>query len=150
MTIVDFRDKEFVPASHEDQNDPGVMKKVLLSAADFSPESNLRMLNYSLMKPGRSFKAHFHKTLEEFYYLISGKAEILMEDLDENDFSIFLDKEKSLKELLVDAEKKIIEAGAAVLIPPKTIHLMKNVGDEDLIYLAVGAATGEGETVNLE
>jgi quercetin dioxygenase-like cupin family protein len=61
-----------------------------------------------------------------------------------------LDKEKSLKELLVDAEKKIIEAGAAVLIPPKTIHLMKNVGDEDLIYLAVGAATGEGETVNLE
>jgi len=108
------------------------------------------MLNYSLMKPGKSFKAHFHKTLEEFYYLISGRAEILMKDLDEKDLSLFLEKKKSLEELLVGAEKSIIEAGTAVLIPPQTIHLMKNIGDKDLIYLAVGAATGEGETFILE
>ena len=147
MKVVSINDKIFVPASHEDPKDPGVVKKVLLGSEDFDPSCQLKMLNYALIKPGKSFAAHFHQTLEEFFYVTSGKAKIKMKTLTAEEIDLYINQKKSFTDLLADAESQILEKDTAVLIPPKTIHIMENIGDKDLIYLAVGAASGKGETV---
>ena len=147
MKIVSIKDKNFVPASHEDPKDPGVVKKVLLGSEDFDPGCQLKMLNYAVIKPGKSFAAHFHQTLEEFFYIISGTAKIKMRTLSDEEIDLYSSQRKSFSDLLEGIEAQILEKETAVLIPSKTVHLMENAGDEDLVYLAVGAASGEGATV---
>ena len=147
MKVVSTKDKKFVPASHEDPKNPGVVKKVLLGTEDFDPSCQLKMLNYAVIKPGKSFAPHFHQTLEEFFYVISGKAKIRMKTLTDEEIDTYVNKKKSFADLLKGVESQILEKETVVLIPPKTIHIMENFGDDDLVYLAVGAASGEGETV---
>jgi len=84
----------------------------------------MRMLNYAIIQPGRSFQLHHHETLAEVFYILKGEGEIT-----------------------VGEETQPISAGMAVLIPRYSPHIMKNVGQQPLEYLAFGAATGEGATV---
>jgi mannose-6-phosphate isomerase-like protein (cupin superfamily) len=118
MKITLLQDHPLVPATHEDPAKPGVLKRVLFNADDFSPESGLKMLNYAVIQPGEAFQPHHHETLEEVFYVLSGVGE-----------------------LVVGEETVRIGAEMAVLIPPNTTHMMKNVGEEPLIYLAFGAQT---------
>ena len=147
MKVVSTKDKKFVPASHEDPKDPGVVKKVLLGSDDFDPSCQLKMLNYAVIKPGQSFASHFHQTLEEFFYVISGKARIKMKTLTDEEIDSCINKKESFNDLLKGVKSQTLEKEEVVLIPPKTIHIMENIGADDLVYLAVGAASGEGETV---
>lgn len=124
MKVVRLSDKNFEPASHEDAKHPGVLKKVLLSREDLDPVCGLKMVNYAEIKVGEAFALHYHESLEEVFYILDGKAEITIND-----------------------ETEILEKDMAVLIPRNAQHIMKNIGQVPLKYLAFGASSSDGATV---
>lgn len=124
MKLVHISQKPFVPATHEDPDKPGVLKKVLFDAQELDSECGLRMVNYAVIQPGEAFALHHHETLEEVFYILSGRGEIT-----------------------VGSETQEIGPDMAVVIPKQTQHLMKNTGDEPLAYLAFGASREMGATV---
>ena len=63
MNIVRSGDCVFVPASHEDSEVPGVLKKVLLRKDDFI-DGKVQMLNWALLPVGRSFSPHYHQDMQ--------------------------------------------------------------------------------------
>lgn len=124
MRIVHISQRQFVPASHEDPDKPGVLKKVLFGSEDLDPECGLRMVNYAVIQPGEAFQLHHHETLEEVFYILSGKALIKIDD-----------------------EEAELGSDMAVVIPRTAKHWMKNIGEEPLVYLAFGASREMGKTV---
>ena len=120
MKIFRLKDMEWVPASHENRESPSVWKKVLLQKDDLS-EGRVQMVNWCRMEPEKGFRAHYHEDMEEIFILLKGHAKIL-----------------------VDGEEAEMGEGEAVVIPPRIVHEMKNVGGEDLEYLAVGISRGKG------
>lgn len=124
MKIVRGNAIDFVPASHESASDPGVLKKVLASQADLQ-EGQIKMLNWSLLKAGKSFQTHFHEDMQEVFVILSGTVEIVVA--------------KTVANLL---------AGDCVIIDPQEPHAMSNKGESDAVFLAFGIANGEdGKTV---
>ena len=82
MKIIKFNDLDFIPSSHEDQNSPGVLKKVLFSKDNIT-EGNIQMINWSKMPIGRSFNPHYHEDMDEIFIILSGKAKIKIGDKEE-------------------------------------------------------------------
>ena len=115
---------QFVPASHEDPRNPGVLKKILARREELFA-GRVQMINWSLLPAGSSFQPHLHEDMEEVFVIVSGRAEIQVDDY-----------------------KAILERGDAVVVSPGEIHQMSSVGDVDVEYLVVGIA-GEknGRTV---
>ena len=111
---------DWVPASHEDQQAPSVWKKVLLQKADLI-DGRMQMVNWCRMEPEKAFQAHYHEDMEEIFIILKGQAKIL-----------------------VNGEEAEMGEGEAVIILPREIHQMKNAGEEDLEYLAVGISQGTG------
>jgi mannose-6-phosphate isomerase-like protein (cupin superfamily) len=120
MKIFRLKDIEWIPASHENQQSPSVWKKVLLQKADLL-EGQVQMVNWCRMEPGRAFQPHYHEDMEEIFIILKGQAKIF-----------------------VHGEEDELGEGEAVVIPPREVHEMKNVGGEDLEYLAVGISQGKG------
>lgn len=127
MKIIRFGSSKFIPASHENLLSPGVLKKILLSHGDL-PDGRIQMINWAKMGVGKSFKSHYHEDLEEVFIIQNGKGDIQCGN-----------------------EKAIIGKGDTIIIPAKEIHMMKNVGEVDLEYIALGITTGDGtgKTVNV-
>ena len=67
------------------------------------PRANFGII---LLKPGQELPGHYHKIMEEDFYVIEGKIE----------FSI-------------NGEKHILKAGELLHAEPGETHAMKNVGD---------------------
>jgi mannose-6-phosphate isomerase-like protein (cupin superfamily) len=120
MKIVRLKDFEWVPASHEDPQSAGVLKKVLLQKADLI-EGRLQMVNWCILKGGKSFQAHYHQDMEEIFILLKGKARIR-----------------------VGEEEADLAEEEAVVIPLPMVHEMKNVGEEEVEYIAIGISQGKG------
>ena len=117
---------EFTPASHEDPHNPGCLKKILYKKDDFQP-GQLQMINWSILPVGKAFANHYHEDLEEIFIIMTGVAEVT-----------------------VNGETAELCAGDAVLIPVGAPHIMKNIGSEDVFYIAQGISGGKGgKTVNL-
>jgi mannose-6-phosphate isomerase-like protein (cupin superfamily) len=127
MKVIPFASRSFVPAGHEDPVSPGVLKKVLLEKADLRP-GRLQMLNWASLGVGKRFARHYHEDMQEVFVLVRGEAEIT-----------------------VSGETVRLRRGDAVVIDPCEIHEMRNVGPEEVEYLAVGIS-GEagGRTVVVE
>lgn len=124
MIIVKFNDLDFIPSSHEDKNSPGVLKKILFSKDNIT-EGNIQMINWSKMPIGQSFNPHYHEDMDEIFIILSGKAKIKVGD-----------------------EEEVLEKGDSILIPTKEIHVMENLSDFEIEYLAIGVTKGEnGKTV---
>lgn len=124
MKVIRGSQLEFVPASHEDPGEPGVMKKVLLRKDDFI-RGEVQMINWALLPAGRSFRPHYHEDMQEVFIIVRGRAKITVDD-----------------------EQAEIGAGDAVVIPVGGIHEMENTGKEDVEYVVVGVSKGErGKTV---
>jgi oxalate decarboxylase/phosphoglucose isomerase-like protein (cupin superfamily) len=72
-------------------------------------------------KPGEAMKAHYHVEPEEVYYVIKGKAEVLL-------------------------RKKWVSAGqgTAIYIPPHLIHALRNSGTEVLVMAFLHAPPEKG------
>lgn len=120
MKIIKSKDLKFIPASHEDQANPEVWKKVLFKKEDLS-EGRIQMINWAKLPPGNTFKPHYHEDMDEIFIILNGKAAIKV-----------MDKEA------------ILEKGDAVLIPMREVHQMTNLGKEDVYYLVIGISHGQG------
>lgn len=127
MKIVRGSTLSFVPASHEDHKNPEVWKKVLLTHKELTL-GRVQMVNWSKLPVGKTFKLHYHENMEEVFILLCGKTKIT-----------------------VDSEEADMEKGDLVIIPAKSTHMMKNIGDIDVEYLVFGITTSEkGKTVIVE
>ncbi|MBI3385302.1 cupin domain-containing protein [Candidatus Gottesmanbacteria bacterium] len=108
MKIKRFNKLQFTPASHEDLNNPGVWKKILLGKEELA-YGRLQMINWAKLPVGKSFRAHYHEDMEEIFIMVAGTTEIN-----------------------IDNEKNILKRGDAVIIQGKKVHTMKNIGNEDI------------------
>jgi mannose-6-phosphate isomerase-like protein (cupin superfamily) len=126
MKITRSADIEYVPASHENPVSPGVWKKVLCQRADLQA-GHVQMINWARMPVGKAFAPHYHEDMQEVFVILRGTAEIT-----------------------IDEETAVLTAGDAVLIGARDVHVMRNTGEEDVEYLAMGISSGEGgRTVNV-
>ena len=120
MKIIRLRDLEWVPASHEDPQAAGVLKKVLLKEGDFI-EGHPQMVNWCRLRAGMSFQAHYHQDMEEIFILLRGNARVR-----------------------VGEEVADLTREEAVVIPPPMVHEMKNAGDEEVEYIVIGISQRKG------
>jgi mannose-6-phosphate isomerase-like protein (cupin superfamily) len=117
-------DLPFVPAGHENPLDPQVWKKVLFQQADLQA-GVVQMVNWARLPPGKQFAAHYHEDMQEIFVIIRGTAR-----------------------LVVGNQTVTLHPGDAVRIDPREVHRMKNLGDGDVEYLAVGISSQQsGRTV---
>lgn len=124
MRIIRRKTIPKVPASHEDPADPGVVKQILLWRDDLTP-GRIQMINWSTLLPGKSFRPHYHEAMDEVFIILDGEVEIT-----------------------VRKETKLLGKGDVVVIPECAVHVMKNLTDDDVHYLAIGIAHGAtGKTV---
>lgn len=69
---------------------------------------------YVVIPPGKSSLLHYHPQAEESYYILQGEGR-----------------------LYLAGEETAVHPGQAILIPPPQPHKIVNVGQTDLILLAV-------------
>jgi mannose-6-phosphate isomerase-like protein (cupin superfamily) len=90
-------------------------------------------MNAIVLPPGIETGRHFHERQEEVYFLHRGRVEM--------EFG--------------DGERIALEPGGVVRVDAATVRLLRNVGDEDAVYVVVGGEGGyvgrdgrlpEGET----
>lgn len=127
MKLIPFTASSFTPAGHENPLTPGVVKKVLAEKADLQP-GRVQMVNWANMGVGKRFARHYHEDMQEIFVIMSGEAEIT-----------------------VGSETAKMGRGDTVVIDARKVHQMRNLGSEDVEYLAIGI-TGEagGKTVVVE
>lgn len=120
MRVIRGSEIEFVPASHEDQARPGVLKRVL-ATRDELIDGRVQMINWASLPAGSSFRAHYHEDMEEIFVILSGRVS-----------------------MDVDGEVHALSAGDAIVLEPREVHVMENVTDSDLEYIVIGISTGQG------
>lgn len=120
MRIIRGSDIQFVPASHEDPNKPGVLKRVLAKREDLI-DGRVQMINWASLPAKSSFRPHYHQDMEEVFIILSGRVE-----------------------MTVDGQSNELLPGDAIVIAPKEVHTMKNLTDQDLEYIVLGITTDEG------
>ena len=127
MHNVHFNNLGFIPASHENPSDPGVLKKVLFGPGELVA-GTVQMVNWAKLLPGKSFAAHYHEDMDEVFVMISGEVE-----------------------MTVNHEKKVLGRGDAVLVPLCHVHSMKNLTEDNVEYIVFGISRGKnGKTVVLK
>ena len=124
MRLIRAKDGHFTAASHEDPQNPGVLKRVL-ATRDELLNGRVQMINWARLPVDSSFRAHYHEDMEETFVLIRGKAAMQIEQ-----------------------NAVTLEPGDAVVVAPREVHSMRNVGPEVVEYLVVGISLGKnGRTV---
>jgi mannose-6-phosphate isomerase-like protein (cupin superfamily) len=127
MKIIPSNARLFIPASHENPLLPGVLKRVLLEKADLQP-GRVQMINWARLGVGKRFARHYHEDMQEIFIIVQGKAEIT-----------------------VGAETAEMNRGDTIIIDPREIHQMQNIGSEAVEYLAIGITSeAGGKTVVVE
>ena len=127
MHIIRGNDIDYIPASHERPDEPGVLKKVLVQAADLI-DGRVQMINWALLPAGNSFQAHYHEDMQEIFIVVQGSTQICIGD-----------------------ESAELTTGDAVFIPMAAVHTMHNPHAEDAAYIAIGITRGRGgKTVVVE
>ena len=117
----------FEPASHEDPNDPGVLKRVL-ATKDHLLNGQVMMVNWSSLPVGKSFQAHYDEDMQEIFIILNGKVVMVV------------------SEYFVELNR-----GDAILIDPREVHRMENVCDETVEYIVFGISTeADGKTIVVE
>lgn len=120
MKITHFKNLKFIPASHENKKNPGVLKKILLKKKDLT-KGCVQMINWAKLPRNKTFKLHYHQDMEEIFIILSGRAKIK-----------------------VGKKTATLKRGDTVIIPPKSPHQMKNIGKEKVEYIAIGISQGKG------
>jgi len=120
MQIVRGDEIEFTPASHEDPDDPGVLKRVLATKFDLIV-GLVQMVNWTRLPVGKSFRKHFHEDMQEVFVIIDGQVEFWC-----------------------DGESAQLRRGDAVLVEPQEVHQMTNLGEDDAYYVVFGISSRDG------
>ena len=120
MKSISAHASSFVPASHEDPQKPGVLKRVIAVREDFQA-GHVQMLNWARL-PGRSsFQLHYHEDMQEIFVLVRGRVE-----------------------MKCGGARTIMQAGDTVIVAPRESHQMVNLTDEDAEYIVFGISSGQG------
>ena len=126
MQIIRGDQIDFVPASHEDPKDPGVLKRVL-ATKNHLINGRVQMVNWSKLPVGKSFQPHYHEDMQEVFIILNGTVEMTVTDM-----------------------TCTLNGGDAILISPKEIHQMKNACQDAVEYIVFGISTEQGgKTVNV-
>lgn len=120
MQIIRGDEIEYTPASHEDPDDPGVLKRVLATKFDLIV-GLVQMVNWSRLPVGKSFRKHYHGDMQEVFVIVDGTVEVW-----------------------VDEQTNQLKRGDAILVDPHEAHQMINVGDEDAFYVVIGISSRDG------
>lgn len=120
MRVIRGNEIEFIPASHENPNQPGVLKRVL-AKRDELRDGRVQMINWARLPARSAFQSHFHEDMEEIFVMLSGRAE-----------------------MVVNGQGVELAAGDAIVIAPREVHKMKNLTDQDLEYIVLGISSEEG------
>jgi len=120
MKIIRCADLEFSPASHENPEDPGCLKRVLATKTDLL-SGRVQMVNWSKLPAGKSFQSHYHEDMQEVFVLVDGTVG-----------------------MRVDGREFRLDAGDCVLIDPHEVHSMTNASDRDVSYVVFGISTEQG------
>ena len=124
MRFVPADNREFEPASHEDPRHPGVLKRVI-AVKDQLLDGRVQMINWARLPIESSFRAHYHEDMQEVFMLLSGRAA-----------------------MTVDGKVVTMEPGDTVVVSPREVHSMKNVGDQIVQYIVMGISLGQnGQTI---
>ncbi len=114
----------FVPASHEDPGNPGVLKRVIAVASEFQI-GHVQMLNWARLPAGSSFRQHYHEDMQEVFVLLKGCVS-----------------------MQAGESTVLMQPGDTVLVSPQELHQMRNEGTDDAEYLVFGISSGEnGRTI---
>ena len=111
---------EFIPASHEKPDDPGVLKRVLATQEDLF-SGQVMMVNWSLLPDGKSFEPHYHEDMQEVFVILNGTVT-----------------------MTVDDQSHELSHGDAILIDPHEIHRMSNQCGEPVEYIVFGISSEQG------
>jgi len=98
MQVIRSKDLKYIAASHEDQDNPGVWKKILFKK-DELVDGRIQMINWAKLPVGKTFQAHFHEDMDEVFIILNGKTSIRINDEEDN-----------------------LEKGDAVVIPMKHVR----------------------------
>ena len=79
MKFISANASEFVPASHEDVSRPGVLKRVIATAADLQT-GTVPMVNWSHLPAGNCFALHYHEDMQEVFVLLTGHVKMKVDD----------------------------------------------------------------------
>jgi mannose-6-phosphate isomerase-like protein (cupin superfamily) len=120
MRLVRSDDIEFVPASHEDPNQPGVLKRVLATKEQML-DGRPQMINWARLPVGSTFRLHYHEDMEESFIIVQGTAE-----------------------MRVDGQAFRLQPGDMLVVSPYEKHDMANVGAVDVEYVVIGVSLGTG------
>lgn len=124
MKVIRFSSLAYQPASHEDQQKPGVLKKILLTYKDLAT-GRVQMINWAKLPPKKFFRPHYHEDMEEIFIILTGKAK-----------------------LTLDKQTAMLHKGDVVVIPRKITHKMTNIGKGGVTYIAIGITQkGIGKTI---
>ena len=127
MKYIPNDNADFIPASHEDPKNPGVLKRVIATAADLQA-GQVQMVNWAKLPVGHSFQKHYHEDMQEVFVLLKGSVE-----------------------MTVETESVSMSAGDSVIVGVREVHQMTNVGDSEAEYIVFGVASGEGgQTIVVE
>ncbi len=110
----------FVPASHEDPKNPGVLKRVIATQNDFQA-GHVQMLNWARLPVGSSFQPHYHEDMQEIFVLLSGCVTMKCGD-----------------------RTVTMNVGDTVIVDPGEIHQMQNQGDIVAEYIVFGISSQKG------
>ena len=124
MKIIRAADQQFVPASHEDPDKPGVLRRAIASKSELLA-GRVQMINWAKLPIGSAFRAHYHEDMEETFVIINGNVE-----------------------MIVDGKGELLGPGDAILIQPGEVHVMKNLSEHEVDYMVVGISKEEnGKTI---
>ena len=120
MRVVRGSEISFVPASHEDPNNPGVLKRVLATRRELL-DGRVQMINWAKLPASSQFQSHYHEDMEEIFLILSGRVE-----------------------MTVDGVSVELARGDAIFVEPREVHSMRNLTDQDVDYIVVGISTEQG------
>ncbi|MBL8814661.1 MAG: cupin domain-containing protein [Planctomyces sp.] len=132
MELIRAADSGFVPASHEDPRNPGVLKRVIATAARFQ-DGHVQMLNWARLPAGSSFRPHYHEDMQEVFVLVSGHVTMTGQN------KITGDDRNSIQGFSVE-----MWPGDTVIVDPREVHQMTNPAETDAEYLVFGISSMQG------
>lgn len=120
MKFIPSTGSGFVPASHENPLNPGVLKRVIATRADLQ-FGQVQMVNWARLPKGSSFQLHFHEDMQEVFILLSGQVD-----------------------MRCGSQTFAMHTGDTVIVDVREVHKMTNTGDIDAEYLVFGISSGQG------
>jgi mannose-6-phosphate isomerase-like protein (cupin superfamily) len=115
--------ESLLPASISRENAPHYVWGDNCDGWHLLQESNLSVIE-ERMPPGASEVRHFHTNAQQFFFILSGQAE-----------------------METKSERILLLAGQGVAIPPRTLHQFRNHSEEPVRFLVISQLSSYGDRV---